>query len=115
MEPNTAELDTERMAQAIRAARLPLSQLALCARLEGVHGLGWQSTISALEHGTRTPTIAQMVAIERAGGKAPGFILRAAGYLPDPDTRAMLASDPRLSGAAMRSVLAVFDAVKDLP
>ena len=84
-------------------------------RLRGKYGLGWQSAISALEHGDRQPTVAQMIAIEQAGGKAPGFILRAAGYLPNPDTRSLLETDPSLSPTVLPGLLAHFDAVKDLP
>lgn len=108
-ERDSFELDAARLAEAIRAARLPLSQLTMTDRLTGVHGLGWQSTLSKLELGQRTPTIAQLVAIERAGDKEPGFILRAAGLIPTVDTRWAIATDPRLTDTGRRGLLAAYD------
>jgi transcriptional regulator with XRE-family HTH domain len=109
------ELDSQRLADALRAARLPFSQVTMTKRLTGVHGLGWQSTISALERAQRTPTLAQMLAIEQAGEKPAGFVLRAAGVLPEVDTRWAIGTDPKLSSAARAGLLAAYDAMIAAP
>lgn len=111
---NIDPIDALALAAAIRAARLPLSQIALMQRVPRALSLQ-QSTISAFERGHRMPSLAQLVAIEQAGEKAPGFILRKAGYLPDSDVRWLLASEPRLSNEARRGLLAAFDALIEQP
>lgn len=56
-------------------------------------------------------TLEQMATVEEACGRPPGFLLRAAGYLVDLDTAAMIETDPALDDGGRVAVLGAYQAV----
>jgi transcriptional regulator with XRE-family HTH domain len=87
-----------------------LSQVALVAALDPSLGVA-QSSVSDFERGERMPSLEQMEAIEQAAGRPAGFILRLAGYLPEPDTGWSIDTDPALDDGGRRALRASYDAL----
>ncbi len=96
------------LGRAIRAAQGEMSQSEL-SRRTGID----QPTLSKLVRGVRrTPlTVWEMLTIEQAAGRPPGFILRQAGLITrSVGIREALLSEPDLPELARRMLIAASDA-----
>lgn len=100
-----SDMDIGRIVRQARLERLDKMSQAQLAERMGTD----QGTVSNLERG-RPWTVAEMIAAEQALELAPGYLLRAVGYLPDLDTRASIAADPSISPAHRDVLLGGWDA-----
>lgn len=91
------------LGRAVDKARAKMSQTEL-GKAIGVS----QPVISEIISGKQNLSVLQMAAIEKATGRPPGYILRAAGYLTDLDTAAAIESDPNIDDGARRAVLGTY-------
>ena len=92
------------LGRAVDKARAKMSQTELGNAI-GVS----QPVISEIIAGKQNLSVLQMAAIERATGRPPGYILRAAGYLVDLDTAGAIRSDPNIDDGARRTVLGAYE------
>lgn len=75
-----------------------------------------QGTISKWERGQASPTLEQILSIERALGVLAGSILRLAGYVDDPvNARQAIEADRSIPDEFKPTVLRIYDALATIP